>query len=415
MNFSRREFLRRGAISVPAALLGSKAFLRSALAAPPGVTRNVIFVECFGGNDGMNTIVPWGHPAYYTDFRPGIGIPSDQVLKVGSELVGFHPALVDLKSHFDAGRLAVIQGVSYPNPSFSHEFSQKIWHSGSTSAAAEGWLARYLNLFPTPQFPCVAEVLWNPTPFTLGTNGFVPNFTSVEDLSFPTDGGFDGDLTARKNAYSTIANALASGSSKLASIATNSKGLVSLIDTFSQIPTVNYVGQYPDTDFGRLMQEIVRVMNANLGVRFFHCGVDGFDTHAEQNVNDYHADLLGNLSQGIGALYADLAALGLAQDTLIVVFSEFGRTVYENGSIGTDHGTVNPVMVLGGSGVVGGFVNAHPPVDPSQLDPTWNELQTTTDFRDVFGTIVKRWLGLTQNEVNALFLGHTVADLGFLV
>lgn len=415
MNLNRRDFLRRSALGLSAAAISSKAFLRSALAGPPGSTKNVIFVELFGGNDGMNTIVPWGHSAYYTDFRPTIGIQESQVLKVGGQLQGFHPSLASLKSHFDAGRVAVVQGVSYPNPSFSHEFSQKIWHGGSPTLAADGWLARYLNLFPTPQFPCVAEVLWNPTPFTAGSNGFVPNFTSIEDLAYPTDGGFDPDLPARKAAYSTIANALAGGSTKLGKIAENSKGLMSLIDTFEQIPEVNYVGQYPDSNFGGLMKEIVRVMNANLGVRFFHVGTDGFDTHSEQNVDDYHGELLKNVSDGITALYADLNALGLAQDTLIVVFSEFGRTVYENGSIGTDHGTVNPVIVLAGSGIQGGFVNAHPPVDPSQLDPNWDELQTLVDFRDVFGTIVRRWLGLSAVDTNAVFLGHNVTDLGFLV
>jgi uncharacterized protein (DUF1501 family) len=414
MNLGRRSFLKQSVLGLSAAALSSKAFLRSALAGAPGSTRNVIFVECFGGNDGMNTIVPWGHAAYYSEFRPKIGIPESQVLKVSGQTVGFHPSLAALKTHFDAGRVAVIQGVSYPNPSFSHEYSQKIWHSGSPGLAADGWLARYLNLFPTPAFPNVAEVMWNPTPFTAGTNGFVPNFTAIEDLHFPSDGGFDGDLAARKNAFSTIANALAGGGTKLGKIADDSKGLISLIDTFASIPEVNYVGQYPDSDFGRLLKEIVRVMNANLGVRFFHVGTDGFDTHSEQNVDSYHGELLTNVSDGIAALYADLAALGLAQDTLIVVFSEFGRTVYENGSVGTDHGTVNPVIVLGGSGVVGGFVNSHPPVDPSQLDPNWNELQTLVDFRDVFGTILRRWLALPQTDTDAVFLGHPVADLGFL-
>ncbi len=414
MRYSRREFLRRGSIVVPATLLSNSAILRSVFAAPPGITRNLILVEAFGGNDGLNTIVPWGSSAYYTDFRPTIGIPESQVLKVANETVGFHPALAKLKAHFDAGRVAVVHGVSYPNPSFSHEFSQRIWHTGSPLGASDGWLARYLNLFPTPQFPCVGEVLWGPTALTSGSTAFVPAFESVEDLTFPQDDWYPDDSTARKTAYASMVNSLASGTGKLAKISDNSKGLVNLIDTFAQIPDVNHVGQYPDSYFSDLLKEIVRVMNANVGMRLFHLGLDGFDTHSEQNTDGYHADRLTTLFDGLTAFYDDLVALGLAQDTLIVVFSEFGRTVYENGSTGSDHGTVDPVIVFGGSGVNGGFANAHPAVDPSQLDPNWNELVTQADFRDVFGTILKRWYGVDQTTNDSIFLGHPVVDLGFL-
>src|SRR5688572_17057157 len=129
MSHSRREFLRRGAILGSAATFASGSMLRSLSAMPGGLNRNLILVEMFGGNDGTNTIIPFGlnGGSYYTEFRPNIAIAEPDVLKVAGQQVGFHPALSALKSHFDAGRVAVVHGVSYPNPSFSHEFSQRIW------------------------------------------------------------------------------------------------------------------------------------------------------------------------------------------------------------------------------------------------------------------------------------------------
>ncbi len=413
MSLTRRAFLHRSALALPAALAASSAFARGVFAAP-GLTRNLVLVELFGGNDGLNTLPPWGFDPYYTEFRPRIAVPEAQVLKVPGEPVGFHPALTALKSHFDAGRLAVVQGVSYPNPSFSHDYAQRIWHSGSPGHSPDGWLARYLNLLPTPAFPNVAEILGSPTLLTTGTEGFVPAFTSIDDMVFPSDGWYPHDTAARQLAYSSIAAAASGGTLPVNTVARTSSGLVSLIDTFEQVPEVAFVGQYPDDWFSVLLQQIVRLLHAGVGMRCFHVGTGGFDTHSRQNDQDYHGQLLQTVSDALGAFYADLAALGLAQDTLIVVFSEFGRTVYENGSAGTDHGTVNPVLVLGGAGVVGGFANGHPPVDPSQLDPEWHELARQADYRDVFGTILRRWLGVSQAEADEVFLGHPVVDLGFL-
>jgi uncharacterized protein (DUF1501 family) len=413
MSLTRRAFLHRSALALPAALVASNAFARGVFAAP-GLTRNLILVELFGGNDGLNTLPPWGFDPYYTEFRPTIAVPEAQVLKVAGQPVGFHPAMAALKSHFDAGRLAVIQGVSYPDPSFSHDYAQRVWHTGSLDNSPEGWLARYLNLLPTPAFPNVAEILGSPSLLTAGADGFVPAFTSVGDMVFPSDNWYPHDTAARKLAYSSIAAAAAAGTLPLNAVARTSSGLVSLIDTFEQVPEIPFVGQYPDERFSELLQQIVRLLNANLGMRCFHVGMGGFDTHSRQNEQDFHAQLLQTVSDALGAFYTDLAALGLAQDTLIVVFSEFGRTVYQNGSAGTDHGTVNPVLVLGGSGVVGGFANDHPPVDPSQLDPDFDELARQADYRDVFGTILRRWLGVSQAEADAVFPGHSVADLGFL-
>jgi uncharacterized protein (DUF1501 family) len=187
-----------------------------------------------------------------------------------------------------------------------------------------------------------------------------------------------------------------------------------LIDAFQAVPGFNHVGQYPDHWFADSLKLCARLMNSGLGLQIFHCGIGGFDTHADQNLDGYHGNLLEVLSQSIAALHADLTAANLASSTLFVVFSEFGRTLYQNGSLGCDHGTVNPVLVIGDPILGhGGVVNPHPSLDPGNLTD-FSEAQTAIDFRDVFGTIVKRHFGESGANLAAVFPNHTVTDLGFL-
>lgn len=416
MSLTRRQFLRRSALVVPAAALGPHLFLRAALGAPGGLTKNLILVELGGGNDGINMMVPFGVDGgtYYTEFRPTIGVPEGTLLKVSGQQVGFHPALAALKAHYDAGRLAVVQGVGYPNPNYSHEVSQRIWHTGNPSAPfSDGWLARWLNLYPAPSFPCAIEQFDGLTPLTLGTTGFVPAVPWLGDFEFPTDGWHWEDAANRKNAFVAIANAQKAGTGKAATMAGTSASLIDLMDTFDTLPQITYTGSYPDHWFKSPLKLCARLLAANLGLRVFHLGFGGFDTHEGQDTDGYHAGLLSVLSEGLAALHTDLVAQNLHDDTLIVVFTEFGRTVYENGSQGTDHGHVAPVLVLG-SGVNGGFVGAHPSMDPANLTDDDGELPMVTDFRDVFGTVMKRWMGEGPANLATLFPGHAVTDLGFL-
>jgi hypothetical protein len=243
-----------------------------------------------------------------------------------------------------------------------------------------------------------------------GSDAFVPNFTDADDFAFPYDSDHWSDKDNRRTAYSAIAGGLGSDGSDLGIMANTSAGILDLIDTFETLPEFNHVGVYPDTSLGRRMQLIARLMGAGIGMRYFHVGRGGFDDHSNQNKDDQHAENLAQVSQAVSALYADLVSVGLADDTIIVISSEFGRTVYENGSKGTDHGTVGPVMILGNA-VTGGLTTAHPSMDPADLDPETGELPTTTDFRDVFGTILDRWLAGNPATV---FPGHAYTDLGFL-
>ena len=296
--------------------------------------------------------------------------------------------------------------------------ARRDWQSGTPSAAKTGWLARYLNSLPAASLPGAFDLFNNPTMLFGGSSTAVPTFNSIGSLAFPNGNhysGFTSDLALRQTIHANILAAMAKLKTPLATVAARETNLLSLIRSMQTLPAFTPAGSYPATDFGTRMMQIPRLISANIGMRLFHIGRWGFDLHGSQNGANRHAIALKDVSDTVSALYADLVAMGQDQNTLIMISSEFGRTVYENGDRGTDHGTVNPVFVLGGS-VKGGFVNAHPPVSVAQLDPITNELQLQADFRDVYGTILMRWFGLSQFQANALFPGYSgVTDLGFLV
>lgn len=409
---SRRRFLQSGLALGSMAALSPNVWLRSALASAAGPPRNLVVIELFGGNDGLNMIVPYGvnGGTYYSEFRGSIAIPEPQVLKVpASNVVGFHPSLEKLKDHFLAGRLAVAQGVGYPQPSFSHEFAQQIWAKGDpTGAAASSWLARMVDLHPA-SFPVAADLFDHLTPALQGATELVPALESASGFDFPYDEWYPGDADNLRATYETIVAGTGAMGGSLGAVSGTSTEMLSLVDAFAGIPEPALVGSYPNAYFSSALQLALQLLSSGLGTRIVHLGYGGFDTHSDQNIDGYHANLLQTLSEGLDAFHTDLTALGLADSTLVVVYSEFGRTVYENGSRGTDHGTVAPVLIFGNS-VLGGFVTSHPTMDPTMLSPE-GELPMTTDFRDVFGTIVSRWL---QEDPAIAFPGQSLNDLGFL-
>ncbi len=408
MNVSRRAFIQ-SLIAVPAAAVITQNTALRALMAPPGAgTRKLVMVDLKGGNDGLNMIVPFGVDGgtYYSEFRPTIGVPANQVLPIAAD-VGMHPSMTALKSHFDAGRLSIVQGVSYPDPSFSHDFAQKIWQTGDpTGQSLEGWLGRLLAECPTPDSPAAAALTSSLTKMLEGTPGFVPAFTSLNNFKFPSDKKHGSDKSNREAAFAAISDGLVAEGGNLGSMATTGRGILDLIDLFDTVPEFEHIGVYPDSSLTKPLQLVARLMNADIGMQYFHVTYGGFDHHSNQNENDKHANKLLAISDGVSALYDDLAAIGLADDTIVVVFSEFGRTVYENGSAGTDHGSTNPVLVFGNA-VAGGLTTPHPSMDPVDLDDD-GELPMQADLRDVLGTVAQSWLSADPAVV---FPGHSFSSL----
>jgi uncharacterized protein (DUF1501 family) len=404
--------MTRAAAALPAVWFGPKVLLRAAYGAPAGGPRLVVLVELDGGNDGINTIVPYGvnGGTYYSEFRQSLAIPEGQLLKVNAE-IAFHPSLTALKAHYDAGRLAVIQGCSYPNPNFSHEVAGGIYDTGTPATPyGPGWLARYLALQAPPSFPMALDTYSGVDGMLAGSGTLVPGIKSVSEFVLPYDWKYWGDKTNRRTAYEAMANGLtASPDGNTSDIAGTMTDIVGLVDVFATIPAYTPVATFPNNSFGKALKLVAQMVKANLGTRYFHVSYGGFDTHAEQDQANYHANRLQTVSDGIHALYTDLTALGVMDDAIIVVYSEFGRTVYENGSDGTDHGTIVPMLVLGNA-VVGGLTTPHPSMDPSGLTSS-KQPPMVTDFRHVWATILDRWLGGSPAQV---FPGFAYANLGFL-
>ncbi len=412
MTITRRDFLK-GLVIVPTAAALPGAMVHAMMAPPAAGSRNIIFVDLKGGNDGLNMIVPSGlnGGSYYSEFRPTLGLPQGSLLSLSAD-IGMNPALAALHSHFQAGRLAVCQGCSYPDPSKSHEVSQRVWNTGDPAGVSpDGWMGRFLAGEGPAPTPCAVTVMSSLSTLMKGSGSFVPAFEETDSFVFPFDWDHWNDQDNRRAAYAAMATGLSDAGGDLEAMAGQSQGLLDLITTFDALPEFTHVGTYPEgSSLADRMRVIARLMGAGLGMRYFHVARGGFDTHSEQNVEGKHDERLADVAQCIDGLYADLSSVGLADDTLIVVFSEFGRTVYENGSAGTDHGTVGPVLVLG-NGVTGGITTPHPSMDPADLDPETGELPMTTDFRDVFGTIVNNWV---SGDASVVFPGHTLTDLGFL-
>jgi len=411
MSVTRRQFLKTVVI-VPAAAAAFPMPLLRGMMGVPGSTRNLVLLDLKGGNDGLNTVVPFGVDGglYYSEYRKSLAIPQNQLLQISPQ-IGLNPTMTHLKAHFDAGRLAIVQGVGYPNPSFSHEVAETIWQTGVTSgSSATGWLARYLEQVGAQASPNAVSLNEQLTLLLADSGTFVPAFESLDDFTFPYDGWHSDDAQNRRDCYESIANALgAAPNEKIATMSGTSTGILDLIDTFATIPSFSHVGVYPQGGVSGRFKLVAKLLNANIGMRYFHVPFGGFDTHADQEVDDYHSERMGNISQTISAFYDDLVAMGIADDTIVVVFSEFGRTVYQNGSGGTDHGYVNPVLVFGSS-VAGGLIGAHPSLDPQDATDE-GEPPMVTDFRNVFGTLVSQWLG---GDAAAAIPGWSLTPVPFL-
>jgi uncharacterized protein (DUF1501 family) len=381
--FTRRTFLKSSALLALAPTV--PAFLaRTARAARPARDgRALVVVQLDGGNDGINTVVPFADEGYAKN-RKNLRIPRERLIKV-NDSVGLHPALDGFGKLLQAGRLAVVQAVGYPNPNRSHFESMAIWHTARLDAAehtGEGWLGRGLEGAPgggsmlvgpgTPPVAlrgrrAVASAIERPDDFTLAPGADPRKALGGEG---PAD-----DLTAfvRRSMLDAYATA-----DRLAATAAD-KG---------------EDARYPSSALGERLRLVARLLKAGVGARVFYTLQPGYDTHSGQAFP--HQNLLSELSGAVTAFLDDLAAAGLADRVVVLCFSEFGRRVAENGSAGTDHGTAGPVF-LAGHGVRGGLVGK----TPSLLDLEGGDLKMGIDFRQVYATVLEDLLGVAARAALA--------------
>ena len=366
----------------------------------------LVVVQLTGGNDYMNTVIPYGDPLYQ-DNRPTVGIARDRVLPIDDHL-GFNPAMQPIKDLYDQDMVAVINGIGYPNPNRSHFRSMDIWHTCEPDKIAnEGWLGRVIrDLDPNAENVLTGVNFGRGLPRAMALSG-VP-VASVAVLE--TYGVLTGiaDPQQRTGALDLFARMYApvSGTGPVMDYLGRT-GLDALkgADILKTAPDLyQSTVEYADSPIGQNLQGIAKVLLAGLGTRIFYTQQAGYDTHASQTT--VQPTLLGELAQGISDFCADLREHDASDNVLIFVFTEFGRRVKDNGS-GTDHGSGGMAMAIGDP-VNGGLHGEFPSM--KQEDLLEGDLRFNVDFRGVYSTMVERWLGLDPVSV----VGGNFEQLDFL-
>ncbi len=356
--------------------------IREAFASPPiGPTDGILItIMLYGGNDGLNTVVPFGDGNYYQQ-RGNIAVPANQVLPINGQ-IGLHPRLPYLHSMYQRGQMAIVQGVGYPNPDLSHFTSMAIWMNArfGPGAPTSGWIGRWLDGVAADKAELAVATIDSSVALHLlgnerravGISPWGDMFgvdTRVEDLRM-----YDG-IRAMANAGSGRGQ----WHDMFASTMRTQLNLAhDVAPAFEQT--------LPDGDLSKKMTIAARLVNANIGLRVIDVGLDGFDNHDDQNAN--HPDLLGELDTAIATFFGTLAP-SYRDRVTIMTMSEFGRTSWSNESGGTDHGTAAPLFVMG-TRVKGGLYGQGPTL--AGLDQ-WDRLPAYVDFRSVIGSVLDGWLG----------------------
>ncbi|SDN32080.1 Tat (twin-arginine translocation) pathway signal sequence [Paenibacillus sp. yr247] len=411
MKLTRRDFLKKSTALIATlsfggtmlatekgrALLSGHAEFKHRVKSPV-----LVVVQLSGGNDGINTVIPYAAGAYY-DTRPTLGYKQNEVLALNNEL-GLHPSLSHMQQFYRDGNLAIIQGVGYPKPDRSHFRSMDIWQTAKPEELSDsGWLARYI-LTSMPKHPLPAIQIGGLIQKAFNAPRInIPAIESLEQFYAFTSKTSANDkermtLELKKIYQNQPKQEMLRVSAKYASAAFQSvESIHSLLSSYKSQLT------YPQSGFASDLQLVAKLIAAKAGTRIYYTDMGGFDDHA--NERKQHANKLKQLDEGLYAFYSDLKDQGLHHDVVTLVFSEFGRRLKENGSGGTDHGTAAPVLVLGGQ-VKGGLFGAYPSL--TNLD--YGDLKYEVDFRSVYYTLIEGWLRGDAKTV----LGGKFEKLGFV-
>lgn len=393
---TRREFLVQGLglIGVGAAL--PNFLIRTALAGPQARAgeKILVVVQLSGGHDGLSAVVPYRNDDYNKN-RDDTRIKAEEVLKINDDL-GFHPHLKDVKKLLDQGQLAAVLGVGYPNHNRSHFTSMDIWHQADpTRKATYGWLGRYADR----QFADVRDPLLT---LAVGGGDKAPRAIQGKDhpgisLARPEAYRFVGERSNPKlaEAYRQLQKAEPATSEGVQFVARTAVDANLSSEQIQRIAGLRKsTARYPATGLATSLQTVANLIAANLSTRVYYVFQGGFDTHANQRQR--HNTLMTELNDALIAFQNDLAAQGNAERVLTLSFSEFGRTLKENKSKGTDHGT-SSVMFLAGPAVqpgVHGKLQSLAPADLVNREPV-----CTVDFRSVYATVLEQWLGTASEAI----------------
>ncbi len=408
---SRRQFLKYGAgsaLGIGLAATGIplfRGFSPGVGAAPlslPNLTpgagipanpedRTLVVLQLGGGNDGLNTVIPY-KDATYQQLRPTIGQKISDVLPITDSLA-LHPGLKSLADLYGKGNLAVVEGVEYPHPNFSHFRGTEIWMTADDqNVGSLGWIGHALDhLSNHPAL--VAASLGVTTPRALV--GMQPTDIALggalKDFAYKPVGKIDPGAVSAIYDYM---NSVTSPDDKYAKLVTASHGIAQEAMAGVAKVATGYTpaAQYPKTQLGAGLQTVAQMIHGGVGARVLYLATGGFDTHSNERA--IHDGLIQTLGDGLGAFWQDIAAHGHADNVTLMTFSEFGRRPTENASRGTDHGSAAPLFVLGGS-VKGGVYGD----TPSLTDLDNGNLKVQQDFRTVYAAMLQNWLGFDPADV----------------
>ncbi len=366
-------------------------------------------VSLSGGNDGLNTVIPYNNPNY-RDYRPALGIPEDQIVPFTSEL-GFHPAFAPLKKYWDEGKLAVIQGIGYPNGSLSHFRSMDIWATCEPEIlGVEGWLGRLIKAIdPNGENVLTGVNFGRGMPRAMAMEGVavasvgdLNNYGLLTDIEREDQREEALDLFGRmyapaigRGAVNDFIRRTGIEALKGADILTTAPGKY-----HSEI-------EYLLGNIGGYLRDMVQVHNAEFGARvlFTTAPYNIFDTHANQAVG--HSNLLRDVAVNVDSFMSDMRQLNISDNVTMLLYSEFGRRAMDNGS-GTDHGTGGVAFVIG-ENVKGGLYGEYPSLERNQLEDGGNLLHNI-DFRSAYTTVLERWMGVDAKPI----VGGSFETLDFL-
>ena len=374
-----------------------------------GKDRVIVVLQLSGGNDGLNTLIPYSNPLYY-DYRPTLGIPEDQVLRINDD-VGFHPSMTGLKAMYDEGKVAVIQGVVYPHASRSHFRSMDIWHTCEPDKIAdEGWLGRAIrDLDPTGENVLTGVNFGRGLPRSLVAQG-VP-VASVGNLAtYGLLTGIAGEEQRNQalEVFSRMyAPAIGSGPVTDYIWETGRSALkgADILKTAPEMYSSNV--EYGNSAVAQGMKGIAQVHFAELGTRVLYTTSpwNSFDTHANEAGD--HARLWKQVSDTVVDFYQDLREHNRGEEVVLLMFSEFGRRAKDNVG-GTDHGTGGVAWVIGDQ-VKGGLYGEYPSLKQEDLEDG-GDLLHNVDFRRVYSTIIDKWMGMDSKSI----VGGSYEHLDFL-
>jgi uncharacterized protein (DUF1501 family) len=380
--YTRRDFLKQASLLALAPTIPGFLARTARAAMPERDGRILVVVELNGGNDGINTVVPFADEGY-AKHRPTLRLAKDRLVKVNDQ-VGLHPSLQNFGKLLEAGQLVIAQGVSYPNPSRSHFQSMATWHTARLDPEEHkgpGWLGRGLD--SAGKGASALLVGSGPPPVAIrGRRSIASAIERIEDFSLAS-GADPRKALVKEEPPEDLA----------AFVQRSMLDAYATADRLQQVTGGTDDSRYPQNGLGSRLQLIARLLKVGLDTRVFYTLQPGYDTHSAQNFT--HSNLLFELSAALKAFLDDLAAAKLADRVVVLLFSEFGRTVRENGSSGTDHGTAGPVF-LAGPGIKGGLVGDTPSL--LDLDPKDGDLRRSLDFRQVYAAVLQQWLGLSAKE-----------------